>query len=339
MDLLQKTEAAATPASLLEDQADLMDSMKHCFENLIVIDVGANLTNKKYSRDLDSVVQRARDAGVQKLMVHGTSVKSSKEALRLSRIYPDIIYSTAGIHPHDSKSIVEEPATWYDLEHIAQAQECVAVGPCGLDYQRDFSEPEAQKQIFAKQLQLAIRLNKPLLIHERSAQNDLLEIMDKFENLPPVIIRGFMGTAEEALKYLERRFYISLTGYLCKDKSDTGVRRLLEDGTLPLDRLLVETDAPFMYPNTRASKLPQHVKTGITERSLLYLHRWEEDNPERLQVYVIEYRFHSRYCTFQRNEPCSLPAIVEMIAAFMKKTPDEVALATAFNALKLFGLS
>ncbi|XP_033162570.1 3'-5' ssDNA/RNA exonuclease TatD [Drosophila mauritiana] len=319
MDASQQTpqETVVAPvAPLLEDQLEL--DMKHCFENLIVIDVGANLTNKKYSRDLDSVVQRARDAGVQKLMVHGTSVKSSKEALRLSRIYPDIIYSTAGIHPHDSKSIVEEPATWFDLEHIAQAQECVAIGPCGLDYQRDFSEPDAQKQIFAKQLHLAIRLNKPLLIHERSAQLDLLEILDKIENLPPVIIRGFMGTAEEALKYLDRRFYISLTGYLCKDKSDTGVRRLLEDGTLPLDRLLVETDAPFMYPNTRASKLPQHVKTGITERSLLYLHR---------------------YCTFQRNEPCSLPAIVEMIAAFMKKSPDEVALATAFNALKLFGLS
>ncbi|XP_064551220.1 3'-5' ssDNA/RNA exonuclease TatD [Drosophila montana] len=309
---------AAATAALEEEQLDIEDSMKHCFENLIVIDVGANLTNKKYSRDLDSVVQRARDAGVQKLMVHGTSVKSSKEALRLSRIYPDIIYSTAGIHPHDSKSIVEEPSTWFDFEHIAQAQECVAIGPCGLDYQRDFSEPDVQKQIFAKQLHLAIRLKKPLLIHERSAQHDVLEILDTFENLPPVIIRGFMGTAEEALKYLDRRFYISLTGYLCKDKSDTGVRRLLDNGTLPLDRLLVETDAPFMYPNTRASKLPQHVKSGITERSLLYLHR---------------------YCTFQRNEPCSLPAIVEMIAAFMKKTPDEVALATAFNALKLFGLS
>ncbi|XP_030373997.1 uncharacterized protein LOC115623671 [Scaptodrosophila lebanonensis] len=310
--------ASTQTQTQVDEELDIDDNMKHCFDNLIVIDVGANLTNKKYSRDLDSVVQRARDAGVQKLMVHGTSVKSSKEALRLSRIYPDIIYSTAGIHPHDSKSIVEEPTTWFDFEHIAQATECVALGPCGLDYQRDFSEPEVQKQIFVKQLQLAIRLNKPLLIHERSAQNDLLEILDKFENLPPVIVRGFMGTAEEALKYLERRFYISLTGYLCKDKSDSGVRKLLENGSLHLDRLLVETDAPFMYPNTRASKLPQHVKTGITERSLLYLHR---------------------YCTFQRNEPCSLPAIVEMIAAFMKKTPDEVALATAFNALKLFGLS
>ncbi|XP_036323561.1 3'-5' ssDNA/RNA exonuclease TatD-like [Rhagoletis pomonella] len=292
--------------------------MKHCFENLIVIDAGANLTNKKYSRDLESVIQRAKDAGVQKIMVPGTSVKSSKEALRLSRIYPDIIYSTAGIHPHDSKSIVEEPNTWFEFEHIAASQECVAIGPCGLDYQRDFSEPETQKEIFEKQIHLACNLNKSLLIHERSAQQDVLDILDKFETLPPIIVRGFMGTADEAVKYLNRRFYISLTGYLCKDKSDSGVRKLLENGILPIDRLLVETDSPFMYPNTRASKLPQHVKTGITERSLLYLHR---------------------YCTFQRNEPCSLPAIVEMIAAFMKKTPEEVALATAFNALKLFGLS
>lgn len=103
-----------------------------------------------------------------------------------------------------------------------------------------------------------------------------------------------------------------------QDKSENSIRKLLEDGTLSLDKLLVESDSPFMYPNTRASKLPAHVKNGITDRSLVYL---------------------QRYCTFQRNEPCSLPAIVEMIAAFMNKTPEEVALASAFNALKLFGLS
>lgn len=302
----------------MAENIDVVDDMKHCFENLIVIDVGANLTNKKYSRDLDSVVQRAKDAGVQKIMVPGTSVKSSKEALRLTRIYPDIIYSTAGIHPHDSKSIIEEPTIWYEFEKIAEQLECVAIGPCGLDYQRDFSEPDVQKEIFEKQLNLASLLNKPILIHERSAQKDVLEILQKYSNISQIIIRGFMGTTEEALKYLDRGYYLSLTGYLCKDKSDTGVRKLLEEGILPLDKLLVETDSPFMYPNTRASKLPTNVKTAITERSLLYLHR---------------------YCTFQRNEPCSLPAIVEMIAAFMKKTPDEVALATAFNALKLFGLS
>ena len=128
---------------------------------------------------------------------------------------------------------------------------------------------------------------------------------NRFENLPPIIIRGFMGTADEAAKYLDRRFYISLTGYLCKasfeiskiqcvlkmlflqDKSDIGVRKLLENGTLPLDRLLVETDSPFMYPNTRASKLPQHVKTGITERSLIYLHR-----------YLMEFLERSLHCLY-----------------------------------------
>lgn len=118
-------------------------------------------------------------AGVQKIMVPGTSVKSSKEALRLTRLYPGTIYSTAGIHPHDSKSIVEDPASWPELEAIAAAPECVAIGPCGLDYQRDFSEPEAQRSVFERQIRLAMQLDKPLLLHERGAQSDVLEILDR----------------------------------------------------------------------------------------------------------------------------------------------------------------
>lgn len=112
-------------------------------------------------------------------MVPGTSVKSSKEALRLTRIYPEIIYSTAGIHPHDSKSIIEEPETWLEFETIASASEVVAIGPCGLDFQRDFSEPNMQKEIFEKQIKLACNINKPILIHERAAQDDVLEILNK----------------------------------------------------------------------------------------------------------------------------------------------------------------
>ena len=112
-------------------------------------------------------------------MVNGTSVKGSKEALRLTRIYPGIVYSTAGIHPHDSKSIVEDPDSWLDFCAIARSPECVAIGPCGLDYQRDFSEPETQKEVFEKQIRLACELEKPILIHERSAQDDVLEIIKK----------------------------------------------------------------------------------------------------------------------------------------------------------------
>lgn len=113
-------------------------------------------------------------------MVPGTSVKSSKEALRLSRIYPSFIYSTAGIHPHDSKSIIEDPSSWFEFQEIAASQECVAIGPCGLDYQRDFSEPDVQKEIFEKQLLLATSLGKAVLIHERQAQQDVLDILDKY---------------------------------------------------------------------------------------------------------------------------------------------------------------
>lgn len=147
----------------------------------------------------------------------------------------------------------------------------------------------------------------------------MLEVLNNYSSrLPPVLIHSFIGTAQEAQVYLDQGFYLGITGYLCKDKSDSGVRQLLEVGQVPLDKILIETDAPFMYPNTRASKLPVHVKDALTERSMTFL---------------------QRYCTFQRNEPCALPAIVEMVAAFMRKTPEEVALATAFNALKIFGLN
>lgn len=110
---------------------------------------------------------------------------------------------------------------------------------------------------------------------------------------------------------------LCLAGYLCKDKSETGVRALLQQGILPLDRLLVESDAPYMFANTQAAKLPPEVKETLTERSLRYL---------------------NRYCTFQRNEPCALPALVEMVAGLMGRTPGEIAVATAFNSLKLFSL-
>ncbi|XP_063231513.1 3'-5' ssDNA/RNA exonuclease TatD [Bacillus rossius redtenbacheri] len=308
---------ATSDKETLKPEDDASTQMDRCYENYVVVDIGANLTNKKFGRDLDSVVQRAKDAGVQKIMVTGTSLRASKEALRLTRIYPGTLYSTAGVHPHDAKSWTDSYLE--ELRTVAASAECVAIGECGLDYNRDFSPPEVQREVFEMQIRLACELRKPLFVHERDAHEDVLGMLGRHgAALPAVVVHCFTGTAEQARRYLDAGAYIGLTGYLCKDKSDTGVRKILEDGVIPLEKLLVETDSPFMFPNTRASKLPVHVKEALTERSLTFLHR---------------------YCTFQRNEPCSLPAIVEMIAAFMKKPPEEVALATAFNALKVFGLS
>lgn len=235
----------------------------------------------------------------------------------MTRLYPGTIYSSTGVHPHDAKSW--EESYLEDLRDIAMNPECVAIGECGLDYSKDFSSPEVQKDAFDKQVRLACDLKKPLILREREAHSDFISVLDKYRiNLPVCVIRGFTGSQSEAQTYLDRGFYFTLSGSLCKDKSDDGLRRLLELNVLTMDRILVETDSPFMFPNIRASKLPPAVKESLTERSLAFLHR---------------------YCTFQRNEPCSLPVIVEMISVLLKKKPEEVAFATAFSALQVFGLS
>lgn len=305
------------PAKSCADDSETMSNSPNTSDSYILIDIGANLTNKKFTRDIDSVVRRAKDAGVQKIIVTGTSVHGSKEALRLTQMHPGTLYCTAGVHPHDAKSWEEDTASI--LQEIASNPECVAIGECGLDFNRNFSPPDVQIEACEKQVQLACLLKKPLFLHERDAHTQLVAILDKYkEHLPPAVIHCFTGTREEAQAYLALGLYIGLTGYLWKDKSEDGVRSILQDGVIPLDRLLVETDSPFMYPNTRASKLPAHVRDALSERSLNFLHR---------------------YCTFQRNEPCSLPVTVEMIAAYMKRKPEEVAVATSYSALKLFGMS
>lgn len=118
-------------------------------------------------------------AGVQKILVHGSNVKSCKEALRLTRIYPGVIYSSCGIHPMDSKNVIEEPNSWLEFEEIAHQPEVVAIGPCGLDYHRDVADSETQKEMFRRQIKLACELEKPILVHERSAQEDVMEILSR----------------------------------------------------------------------------------------------------------------------------------------------------------------
>lgn len=120
---------------------------------------------------------------------------------------------------------------------------------------------------FSLQIQLACEIQKPLFLHERDAHKEMVNLLTLYKDkLPTCVIHCFTGTKEQAQTYVEMGCYIGLTGYLWKDKSEDGVRRILEDEILPLDKLLVETDSPFMYPNTRASKLPQHVKDCLTEK-------------------------------------------------------------------------
>ena len=154
-------------------------------DNYIIVDVGANLTNKKFARDLDAVIQRAKDAGVSKIMVTGTSMQASKDALRLSRLYPGSLYATAGVHPHDAKSWDEEEDSMTLLKDLVRNPEVVAVGECGLDFNRNFSPPNVQLDVFEKQvchsffltfdiLKIGLQNSAMFENHQKSLQNQSL---------------------------------------------------------------------------------------------------------------------------------------------------------------------
>ncbi|KAL1282998.1 3'-5' ssDNA/RNA exonuclease TatD [Trichinella pseudospiralis] len=263
-----------------------------------LIDIGANLTNPCLNdRNLCDVVDRAKAAGVCKIIVTGTSIETAKEAMRLSRLYPNYLFFTAGIHPHDAKHFNDESIA--ELEKLALEPECVAIGECGLDFNRNFSPQESQLTAFEAQVQLACKLKKTMFIHERDAHSALVEILKKYSLLITyAVVHCFTGTAEEAKTYLDMGLYIGLTGSLWKDKLEFGVQYALRQGIIPLNRLLVETDSPYMYPNIKAKKLPK-----------------------------------------ERNEPCALPTVVELIAAFSGVSVDDVAINTTLNAVRLFGLT
>ncbi|XP_054712600.1 3'-5' ssDNA/RNA exonuclease TatD-like isoform X2 [Uloborus diversus] len=174
-----------------------------------ITDVCANLTNKKFARDVDCVIQRAQNAGVKKIIVSGTNIQTSKEALRLTRLFPDYIYCAAGVHPNDAK-------TWDDdvevaLREIISNPECKAIGQCGLDFAKSISEPHEQKDVLKKQVQLAVELKKPILICEKDAHSDLVELLkSNVPCLPEIVIHSFSGKIEELQTYLSLGCYIGL---------------------------------------------------------------------------------------------------------------------------------
>ncbi|KRZ32547.1 Tat-linked quality control protein TatD [Trichinella pseudospiralis] len=260
---------------------------------------------------------------VQKLQVSAKllSLEHQLKQLKKQCDYPDytpIIYflQLASIHPHDAKHFNDESIA--ELEKLALEPECVAIGECGLDFNRNFSPQESQLTAFEAQVQLACKLKKTMFIHERDAHSALVEILKKYSLLITyAVVHCFTGTAEEAKTYLDMGLYIGLTGSLWKDKLEFGVQYALRQGIIPLNRLLVETDSPYMYPNIKAKKLPKEVKEKVSPHALQFLH----------------------HCSFQRNEPCALPTVVELIAAFSGVSVDDVAINTTLNAVRLFGLT
>lgn len=210
-----------------------------------LIDIGVNLGHRSFDRDRNEVIARAQTAGVSVLVITGTSVPSSRSAASLAKSRPDVLYATAGVHPHHAKDC--GPATIDELRALAQEKEVVAVGECGLDFNRNFSPPAVQERWFEAQLELAAELKMPVFMHERDASARFVEIMKKHR---PKIARGvvhsFTGTAEEAAGYLELGLHIGITGWICDERRGKHLAAVVRK--IPLDRMMLETDAPFLYP-------------------------------------------------------------------------------------------
>ena len=204
-----------------------------------MIDVGANLTHASFAADLGDVVARARSHGVESMIVTGTSVEESRHAAAIADQFD--LFSTAGIHPHHARDFhgVSE------LREAAKHPRVVAIGECGLDFNRNYSPHPAQEECFTAQLQLGIELDKPLFLHSRDAHPRFAQIV-KSMKVEKAVAHCFTGEREELRAYLDLGLYIGITGWICDERRGRHLVELVRD--IPRDRLLVETDAPYLTP-------------------------------------------------------------------------------------------
>ncbi|MEW6730685.1 MAG: TatD family hydrolase [Acidobacteriota bacterium] len=227
-----------------------------------LVDIGVNLAHASFNSDREEVINRAIAAGVDIMIVTGTSIKGSREAFKLADNYPGKLYSTAGIHPHDARHFNIEAVKI--LRELAAHKNVVAIGECGLDFNRDFSPRDIQEKCFEAQVQLASQLRMPLFLHERDAHQRFVEILKRYrDQFNSAVVHCFTGSAQELNAYLDLNLHIGITGWICDERRGLHLRDLVR--RIPLDRLLIETDAPFLIPRDLKPK----PKTNRNEPSLL----------------------------------------------------------------------
>lgn len=216
-----------------------------------LIDIGANLTHDSFDRDRDAVIARARAAGVVQMLVTGASIGGSAQAIALARAHAGVLFATAGVHPHHAQDLDDEAGA--QLAVLAQAPEVVAVGECGLDYYRDFSPRDAQRRAFGRQLELAVRLGKPVFLHQRDAHADFIAILREYRpTLAGGVAHCFTAQAAELECYLALDLAIGMTGWICDERRGRHLLALMP--RIPAGRLMLETDAPYLLPRDLAPK-------------------------------------------------------------------------------------
>ena len=268
----------------------------------MLVDIGVNLMSPAFDSDRQAVLETAESAGVKKFIITGSSLKNSLAASEYVTVNSlgRICMTTAGIHPHNAKDW--NTTALSDLKKIIlhsdnHAITIAAVGECGLDFNRNFSTPQKQRECFEGQLALATELGKPVFLHERDAFDDFFSILKHYRpHLPGAVVHCFTGGKTELEAYLALDCYIGITGWICDERRGSHLIPLLKQ--IPSDRLLLETDSPYLLPRSLPHSM--HRKSG-------------------------------------RNEPCFLPHIASFTASILGKTPEQIGFETSANAERLFG--
>lgn len=263
-----------------------------------MIDIGVNLSNPRFAKDIEETLYRAQQAGLEKLILTGTSIDESRAVVELcenhSQDFPKMLYATAGIHPHDASTLNRESIGM--LRDIAAKPQVVAIGEMGLDFNRNFSTPAEQEKAFEAQLELAVECQLPVFLHERDAAERQLQILRHYrDHLVDAVTHCFTGSKQALFGYLDLNMHIGITGWVCDEKRGQELQQLVSN--IPLERLMVETDAPYLLPKTMLE--PPKGK---------------------------------------RNEPAFLPWVIKGVADYRKESIEQITRATRNNALRFFRL-
>lgn len=218
-------------------------------------DIGLNLGDKQFADDRDAVMRRAVDAGVTLMMLTGTSLAESRQALELCRApLAGERYATAGIHPHNAR--FHDVESEGELKSLLAEPEVTCVGETGLDFNRDFSPRPDQERAFEAQLALAAEVGKPVFLHERDAHGRFLAILKEWrDQLPAAVVHCFTGDREALYAYLDLDCHLGITGWVCDERRGKGLAALVPD--IPSHRLLLETDAPWLLPRDLPAAPPR----------------------------------------------------------------------------------
>jgi len=263
-----------------------------------MIDIGANLANESFCDDLDEVLARARQAHVEKIIVTGSSVQSSAAAFELTRLHSGYLYSTAGLHPHEADHFNSDDIDTF--KNLLTEPAVVAIGETGLDYNRNFSSPENQRKAFAAHLELADSVEKPLFLHERDAFDDMYAMLREHPRLcSRSVVHCFTGNENTLSHYLSLGCYIGITGWICDKKRGQQLRDIIQ--LAPLERLLIETDAPYLTPHKE--------------------------------------QLHKQLKRKHRNEPWTLKHTAEALAKATASSVEKIVEHTTNNAQQLFNLT